>query len=211
MGKASILLVMGYSSLLLLSGVLMSDMSVQAYDNAMRLLRGTCTVRNIAIAGANMAANYIFLYPPLINGNAWFPGYTTPVEFGGGSFVVTVDSTTQRRSRTPGERRLTMRSTGTYHGQHDDRAGHPAAEQLRQVRGVCGHLRSQRVLGDRRLGIRARARAGETADARYAVLRGKGHHDERGGQHLLGGHPIFNAGVETGVNIPLNRNYPALA
>ena len=60
-----------------------------------------------------MAANYIFLYPPLINGNAWFNGYTTPVNFNGGTFVVTVDSTSSIDPLS-GERRLTLRSTATY-------------------------------------------------------------------------------------------------
>ena len=90
----------------------MSDMSVQAYDNAMTYYEEE-TARNIAITGANMAANYIFLYPPLINGNAWFNGYTTPVSFGGGTFVVTVDSTTSIDPLT-GDKRLTLRSTATY-------------------------------------------------------------------------------------------------
>jgi len=51
----------GYISLLLLSGVLMSDMSVQAYENALRYYQGV-KGRNIAIAGANFAANYVYQY-----------------------------------------------------------------------------------------------------------------------------------------------------
>jgi hypothetical protein len=208
MGKASVLLVMGYCSLLLLSGMLLSDMSVDAYDNAMGYYEDVA-VRNIAIAGANMAANYIFLYPPLINGNGWFPGYTTPVQFGGGSFVVTVDSTTSVDPYT-GEPRLTMRSTGTY---RDSTAT------------VMVILRPSNFA---KFAVYAGTSAAlvywATGDSAFGPVHVQGTLRTHGTPYFGGkvttmngvdstswsGHPIFNAGIETGVNIPLNRNFATL-
>jgi len=208
MGKASVLLVMGYCSLLLLSGMLMSDMSVDAYDNAMGYYENVA-VRNIAIAGANMAANYIFLYPPLINGNGWFPGYVTPVQFGGGSFVVTIDSTSSVDPNT-GERRLTMRSTGTY---RDSTATVMVILRPSNFAKFAVYA-----------GTSAAAVYWATGDSAFGPVHVQGTLRTHGTPFFGGkvttkngvdstswsGHPIFNAGIETGVDIPLNRNFGTL-
>jgi len=208
MGKASILLVIGYSSLLLLSGVMMSDMSISAYDNAMHYYEGIVG-RNIAVTGANMAANHIFLYPPLIAGNAWFSGYSTPVEFGGGSFVVTVDSTSSVDPNT-GDPRLTLKSTSTYHD---------------STTTVLVILRPSNFA---KFAVYAGTSAAQVYWATYDSIFGPVHVQgtlKTHGYPFFGGkvttkngvdstswagHPIFNAGVETGVNIPLNKNYQRL-
>jgi hypothetical protein len=208
MGKASILLVIGYSSLLLMSGVMMSDMSVQAYENAINYYEGIVG-RNIAVTGANMAANHIFLYPPLIAGNAWFSGYATPVAFGGGSFVVTVDSTSSVDPNT-GDPRLTLRSTSTYHD---------------STTTVLVILRPSNFA---KFAVYAGTSAANVYWATYDSIFGPVHVQgtlKTHGYPFFGGkvttkngvdstswagHPIFNAGVETGVNIPLNKNYQRL-
>jgi hypothetical protein len=68
MGKAAVLLVVGFGIFFMISGVNLSSVSVQAYDNAMDYYEGG-TARNIAIAGANLGANKLFLSPPNVNGN----------------------------------------------------------------------------------------------------------------------------------------------
>ncbi len=208
MGKASLVLVMGYCTLLLMSGMLLSDMSVQAYDNAIKYYDGV-GVRNIAIAGANMAANHIFQYPPMINGNPWFGGYTTPVSFGGGTFIVTLDSTTSVDPMS-GERRITMRSIGTY---RDSTAT------------VLAILRPSNFA---KFAVYAGTSAANvywaTGDSAFGPVHVQGRLKAHGYPYFGGkvttlngvdstswaGHPIFNAGVETGVNIPLNKDYSRL-
>jgi hypothetical protein len=208
MGKASVLLVLGYSALLLMSGLLMSDMSVQAYDNAMTYYDQE-TARNIAISGANMAANQLFQYPPMINGNPWFNGYTTPVSFNGGSFVVTIDSTTSL-DPISGERRMTLTSVATY---RDSTAT------------VIAILRPSNFA---KFAMYAGAAGSAVYWATYDSIFGPTHVEGTlrthgtpyfGGKVTVknnvdstswSGHPIFNAGVETGVSIPLNKDYSKL-
>jgi hypothetical protein len=208
MGRASILLVMGYVAMLLLSGVLMSDMSVQAYENAMRYYQGV-KGRNIAIAGANIAANYIFQYPPNINGNGWFAGYTTPVSFDGGTFTVTIDSTSSIDPNT-GEPRLTLRSTALYND---------------STTTVLVTLRPSNFAKFAvYAGTSAAAVYWATGDSAFGPVHVQGTLRTHGTPFFggkvttksgvdstsWGGHPIFNAGVENGVDIPLNRNYQRL-
>jgi hypothetical protein len=208
MGRASILLVMGYVALLLMSGVLMSDMSVQAYDNGLRYYQGV-KGRNIAIAGANIAANYIFRYPPNINGNGWFAGYSTPVTFDGGTFTVAVDSTSSVDPNT-GERRLTLRATALY-----DDSTTTVIATMRQ-----SNFAKFAVYA----GTSAASVYWATGDSAFGPVHVQGTLKTHGTPYFggkvttkngvdstsWGGHPIFNAGVETGVNIPLNKNYQKL-
>lgn len=208
MGKASILLVMGYATLLLMSGLLLSDMSVEAYDNAMGYYQGVST-RNIAIAGANMAANHIFLYPPLINGNPWFPGYATPVSYGGGSFIVTVDSTSSIDPMT-GDPRLTLRSTATF---MDSSASvlvilRPSNFSKFAVYAGTSAANVYWATGDSAFGpVHVQ---GKLRTHGYPYFGGKVTTLNGVDSTSWAGHPIFNAGIETGVSIPLNKNYDRL-
>jgi hypothetical protein len=208
MGKASVILVMGYVALLLLSGVLMSDMSVQAYQNALRYYQGV-KGRNIAIAGANLAANYLFLYPPNINGNGWFAGYTTPVSFEGGTFTVTVDSTSSVDPLT-GARRLTLRSVAVY-----DDSTTTVVVTMRPSNFAKFAFYA---------GTSAASVYWATGDSAFGPVHVQGTLKAHGTPYFGGkvttlngvdstswsGHPTFNAGVENGVNIPLNKNYQQL-
>jgi hypothetical protein len=208
MGKAAVLLVLGYSTLLLMSGVLMSDMSIQAYDNAMSYYDDE-SARNIAITGANMAANYIFLYPPLINGNAWFNGYTTPVSFGGGTFVVTVDSTSSIDPLT-GDKRLTMRSTATYRDSTATVIVILRPSNFSKFAMYAGTSASavfwatlDSVFGPTHV-------QGILRTTGYPFFGGKVTTKDGVDSTSWSGHPIFNAGIETGVSIPLNKDYSKL-
>jgi hypothetical protein len=91
MGKQALLMVIGYSLIFLVSGAMMSNGTVDAFNNAMGYYEGN-VVRDIAISGANMGANYIFVNRPLMNTNPWWSGYTTPVKLNGGTFTVRMDS-----------------------------------------------------------------------------------------------------------------------
>lgn len=208
MGKASVLLVMGYVAMLLMSGVLMSDMSVQAYENGLRYYQGV-KGRNIAIAGANIAANYIFRYPPNVNGNGWFAGYSTPVSFDGGTFAVIVDSTSSIDPLS-GERRLTLCSTALY-----DDSTTKVIVTMRQ-----SNFAKFAVYA----GTSAAAVYWATGDSAFGPVHVQGTLKTHGTPYFggkvttmngvdstsWGGHPVFNAGVENGVNIPLNKNYQRL-
>jgi len=64
--------------------------------------------------------------------------------------------------------------------------------------------------GYRRFGIRSRARSREAEDSWHPVLRGKVNNDKRSGQYIMVRSPDLHAGVESGFNIPLNKNYQTL-
>lgn len=98
MGKASILLVIGYSVILLVVGLNVQGFGTRSTDNYLDYYEQSM-VNNIAVCGANLAANQIFIDP------GWRDGYEdTP--FSGGTFVVTVDT-------LPGQR-VRVTSTGRY-------------------------------------------------------------------------------------------------
>ena len=210
MGKSAILMVMGYSVLMLASGMNMSNVSVQAYDNSLGYYE-SATVRNIAVAGANMAANYLFLYPPGQNGNGWWPGYGMDINFSGGIFRVTVDSVTSVDPLT-GDRRLTIRSAARYRDSTYEisiimrpsnfakfavYAGPSAANAYWETGdSAFGPVHTQgllKVTGKPYFGGKVTTKNG--VDSMSASVKG---------------HPIFNAGLETGVNIPLNKSYQRL-
>ena len=91
MGKQALLMIIGYSLIFLMSGAMMSNGTVDAFNNAMNYYEGNI-VRDIAISGANLGANYIFVNRPLMNSNPWWNGWVTPIKLHGGTFTVTMDS-----------------------------------------------------------------------------------------------------------------------
>jgi len=91
MGKQALLLVIGYSLIFLMTGAMMSNSTVDAFRNAMDYYEGNI-VRDIAISGANMGANYIFINRPLMNSNPWWNGWPSPIKLNGGTFTVAMDS-----------------------------------------------------------------------------------------------------------------------
>jgi hypothetical protein len=204
MGKLSLLMVVAFGGAVLLTALTMGDVRVSAYDNAVRYYE-TTVVHDIALAGANITANHLFLNPPEMNGNAWFDGYTTPVSFGGGSFVTNLDS--GLTDPFTGEKRIRLRSTATY------------GDSSYTVMAIMGPSRFSKFA----VWAGATASAGaywETGDSALGPVHSQGQLKTIGSPFFggktsckdgvvyhAGATPIFNAGLETGVSIPMNRNY----
>lgn len=89
MGRASIYMIIGFSSIFLMVGKNMTDVSVQSLDNALSYYESSQRY-NVAGAGANFACTELFL------DKNWRTGYSN-VAFNGGSFTVTASDTTLQR------------------------------------------------------------------------------------------------------------------
>lgn len=83
-GKASLLLVIGFSAIFLIFGNNYNTISGKAADNYFDYYIQT-TAHNIAVSGANMAAREIF------NNEEWVEGYTN-IQMSGGELNVAVDN-----------------------------------------------------------------------------------------------------------------------
>ena len=81
-GKAILLVVIGFSLTLLAVGQRFGSVSNQAVDNYVKYQKET-VAHNIAISGANVAANAIYMNP------TWDEGYSVP--FQDGHLDITVD------------------------------------------------------------------------------------------------------------------------
>lgn len=96
-GKASLLLVLGFSIIFLGVGYNFSNLSLRAVDNVSDYYEDTIA-HNIAVSGANMAMNQIFI------DDSWVSGYDD-LPFNGGTIDVTVASSGNEKIIT---------ATGTY-------------------------------------------------------------------------------------------------
>lgn len=208
MGKASILLVVGFGIFFMISGVNLSGVSVQAYDNAMDYYEGG-TARNIAIAGANLGANKLFLNPPNVNGNPWWPGYLTPINFQGGHFVVTVDSTSSIDPQS-GERRLTMRATGTYRDSTFTVMAIMRPSNFAKFAYYGGVSAASNAWWESGDSIHGPSHTQGVLHVTGSPWFGGKVTTKNGVDSSWAGHPIFTAGVETGVNIPLSKSFSRL-
>ena len=81
-GKAALLLVLGFSMIFLIATQNFGSISNRAVDNMVDYTNET-VAHDIAVSGANMAANAVFL------DNSWMTGYSN-VSFNGGKLNVTV-------------------------------------------------------------------------------------------------------------------------
>ncbi len=81
-GKASLLLVLGFSTLFLVMGVNFGRLTTRAVDNETDYYRQS-TAHDIAVSAANIAANQIFMDP------TWTAGYSN-VDFNGGKINVNI-------------------------------------------------------------------------------------------------------------------------
>lgn len=209
MGKASILLVAGYSILALIMGVNNTDIATQAVDNSLAYYESSM-VRNIAIAGANMAANHLFLNPPFQNGNPWWDGFGSPIDFDGGYFVVSVDSSSSIDPFS-GEPRLTLRSEG-----HLRDSVHTVTLVMRPssfakfavYAGPSGAMNAYWETGDSALGPVHSEGVLKTHGTPY--FGGKTTARNGVDSTSWSGHPIFSAGIESGISIPMNKSYRRL-
>ncbi len=209
MGKSAIILVLGTILLFLRTSKDLSDTSVQAYDNALDYYEGAIA-RNIAISGANMAANYIFLNPPNMNGNAWWTGYTTPVSFSGGTFVATLDSTSSV-DPTTSERRLTLRCTSTYRDSSSVVRVilRPSSFAKFALYAGTSAAAVYWATGDSTLGGPVHVE-GTLKTHGTPYFGGKVTTKNGVDSTSWSGHPIFNAGVENGVSVPINKDFSTL-
>ncbi|MCC6636175.1 MAG: hypothetical protein IT278_00445, partial [Ignavibacteriaceae bacterium] len=96
-GKASILMILGFNLIFMVAGYNYSRMTMGAIDNEVEYIDQNIA-HNIAISGANMAANRIFL------SKVWTTGYNNTPLFGGTLTVVVVDAGLNK----------IVTSTGTY-------------------------------------------------------------------------------------------------
>lgn len=83
MGKLAIILILGFSAIFLLMGYNAMSVSTRAVENMVDYNVNT-TAYNIAVSGANMGANEIFM------DNNWKTGFSN-IEYEGGTLNVTVD------------------------------------------------------------------------------------------------------------------------
>ncbi len=104
-GKAILFLVIGFSAIYLIMESNIATASTRAVDN-MTVYYTNMNVHNIAVSGANVAANQIFLDP------TWTTGYDD-VPYSGGSYTVSVDVINAFQN----VRRIT--SIGTFNGYSD--------------------------------------------------------------------------------------------
>lgn len=98
MGRTSILMVIGFSAIFLLTGKNMSDVGVRSLNNAINYYEKT-QVYTIAVAGANLACSELF------KSSTWRAGLTN-VSFSGGTITVVL-------TNMPGNK-VKIVSTGTY-------------------------------------------------------------------------------------------------
>ena len=171
--------------------------------------------RNIAITGANMAANYLFLYPPLMNGNAWWNGYTSPVYVvpghpESGYFIATVDSTSSV-DPISGERRLTLRCTSTYRDSTSIVRAilRPSSFSKFALYAGTSAAAVYWATGDSTLGGPVHVE-GTLKVHGTPYFGGKVTTKNGVDSTSWAGHPIFNAGLENGVSVPINKDFSKL-
>ncbi|MGE5432258.1 MAG: hypothetical protein ACM3QX_14345 [Syntrophomonadaceae bacterium] len=99
-GKASIYMVLGFSLIFLVASMNYGRLTGQAVDNNVEYYKNTMA-HNIAVSGANMASNQIFI------DKDWSAGYSN-LPFGGGYINVKVEDAGQKKKR--------ITSTGSYQG-----------------------------------------------------------------------------------------------
>ncbi len=83
-GKAALFLVIGFSLIFMVIGRNISNISVRAYDNAMKYYVKS-SAHSVALAGANIAASKVFF------NNTWREGYSN-VPYNGGHYSVNVQT-----------------------------------------------------------------------------------------------------------------------
>lgn len=232
-GKAAILLVLGFSMIFLVVGQNFLGITNRAVDNVSKYYNDT-QAYNIAIAGANMAANEIFM------NKTWEAGYDN-LSFAGGTIDVYVSNPQGVSSgkvtichRPPGnptaEKTLSLPASAIpAHLAHGDVLGacgsEPASNTIATIvvegtfGGVTKTINVQlqpsnfAKFGNYYSSISAMPATGDTFHGPFhvngtlstwgsPVFLGKA--SSKGGLSKSGsGAPVFNAGYQTGVDVPL--------
>lgn len=232
-GKASLLLVLGFSMIFLVVGQNFLGLSNRAIDNVSRYYSET-QAQNIAVAGANMAANAIFM------DKTWEAGYTN-LSFAGGTINVYVSNPQATSSgkvtichHPPGNAQaaktlLLPASAVAAHIAHGDTYGACGSEVVDNTiativsegtyngvtKVVIVQLRPSNFakFGNYYSSISAMPATGDTFHGPFHV---NGTLSTYGSPVFLGkvsskgnlsrsgsGYPVFNAGYQNGVDIPL--------
>lgn len=183
MGRTAIYMVMGMTFIFMFFGRTMSDSGTEAFENAIIYYEKT-QVYNIAVAGANLACNQIFLDP------SWTTGYSD-VPLNDGTFSVDVDTLSD-----PGKVILT--STGVF--QSDTHV-------VRIVLSPTSATKFAMYSGN--VSAAAKLRSGDTVDGpihinNKMVTQGNPVFLDKatmGSLQTTSGSPTFLGGYEEGVNI----------
>ncbi len=182
MGRTSIYLVMGITTIFLFFGKKMNEVGTEAVDNAITYYENTQRY-NIAVAGANLAANQIFL------DKTWRDGFSD-MEFNGGTIDVTMYDSASGK--------VLMTSTGTYQGTSHTVKVLMAPSSIAKFAMYSGNVSAA-----------AKMRTGDTIDGpihynNKLTTQGNPVFMEKatmGSIQTTAGTPTFLGGYQTGVNI----------
>lgn len=183
MGRTAIYMIIGMSAIFLFFGRTMTSVATDSIDNAITYYENTQRY-NIAVAGANLACNQIFL------DRTWRSGFTD-VEFNGGLFSVSVYDSASGR--------VLITSTGTYQSQ---------THTVKVLLSPSSFSKFAMYSGN--VSAAAKLRSGDTIDGAIhfnnklvtqgdPVFFGKA---TMGSLQTTSGTPVFLGGYESGVNIP---------
>ncbi len=190
MGRTAIYMVMGMTIIFLLFGKTMTDVATESIDNAIVYFENTQRY-NIAVAGANLACNQIFL------DNSWRDGFTD-MEFNGGLINVSLYDSASGK--------VTVTSTGTYQTE---------SHTVRVLLAPSTFAKFAMYSGN--VSAAAKLRTGDTIDG---AIHFNNSLSTQGGPVFIekvtagsikttAGTPKFLGGYQTGVNIPFPDYKPS--
>lgn len=190
MGRTSIYMVMGMTTIFLFFGRTMTDVATESIDNAVEYYENTQRY-NISVAGANLACNHIFL------DNTWRDGFTD-MEFNDGLINVTLYDSVSGK--------VMVTSTGTYQSQTHTVKVLLAPSTFAKFAMYSGNVSAA-----------AKLRDGDTIDGAIhfnnkLVTQGEPVFIEKatmGSLQTTAGTPKFLGGYQSGVNIPFPDYKPS--
>jgi hypothetical protein len=193
MGRTAIYMVMSFTAIFLFFGKVMNDSGTEAFSNAIEYYEQT-QVYNIAVAGANLACNQLFL------DNTWRTGFSNVV-MNGGTFSVVLDTTTYAG-------KIVLTSRAFYQADTHSVKIVLSPSSLAKFAMYSGNVSSA-----------AKLRSGDTINgpihfnqklttAGNPVFLGKA---TMGSLQTTSGSPTFLGGYQTGVNIAFPNYTPSAA
>jgi hypothetical protein len=186
-GKGSIFLVLGFTGIFMYYSMQLLNYSTSSLDTYSRYYSSTMA-NNIALSGANLACNAVYLTP------GWSAGYN--LNYAGGTIQVTVTDLPKDRKQ--------IKSTSYFNGYRDTVI-------------VIIQPSSFAKFGNYYSKLTAYPATGDTFDGPFhtndnlnvygnPVFLGKTTSKKSLVKKYNPSNPVFNGGYETGVNIPLNLN-----
>lgn len=183
MGRASIYMVIGFTTILLFFGKSMNDVATSSFDNSMDYYENTQRY-NIAVAGANLACNQIFL------DNGWRDGFSN-MDFNGGTIDVSLYDSASGK--------VMITSVGTYQSE---------THTVKVLLSPSSFSKFAMYSGN--VSAAAKLRSGDTVDGAIhfnnkLATQGNPVFYEKatmGSLQTSSGTPVFLGGFQEGVNIP---------